>query len=98
MSITALPPIGFPTARDAASAPARPTGEDFGALVRQGLEQVSDLERAADATASGFAVGDGTKVHEVMTAGAKSQLGIEVLAQVRNRAVEAYTEIMRLQV
>lgn len=97
MSISAIPPIG------GAGAPSVPEIGDqpasgFGSLLSQGLEHVSGLERSADAAATGFAVGDGTKVHEVMIAGSKSQIAVELLTQLRNRAVEAYTEIMRLQV
>lgn len=97
MSIPALPPIG-------ASAVPRPAPVEqapaagFGDLLRQGLEHVSALERSADTAATGFAVGDGTKVHDVMIAGSKSQVAVELLSQLRNRAVEAYGEIMRLQV
>ena len=99
MSIPALPPIGAAGAAPPVAPPAagEPDG-GFGSVLRQGLETVSGLEHAADRAATGFAAGDGTKVHEVMIAGAKSQIAVDLLAQLRNKAVEAYTEIMRLQV
>ena len=97
MSISAIPPIGsMPAAGPRAVEPSPASG--FGSLLREGLENVSALERSADAAATGFAVGDGTKVHEVMIAGSKSQIAVELLSQLRNKAVEAYTEVMRLQV
>lgn len=97
MAIPSIPPIGSIAARVAD--PVEPSAAPgFGALLRQGLEQVSGLERSADAAATGFAVGDGTKVHDVMIAGSKSQIAVDLLTQLRNRAVEAYAEIMRLQV
>jgi flagellar hook-basal body complex protein FliE len=97
MSIPAIPPIGSAGAAGAGSIAEQPAS-GFGSLLGQGLANVSGLERSADAAATGFAVGDGTKVHEVMIAGSKSQIAVELLTQLRNRAVDAYTEIMRLQV
>ena len=102
MPIPAIPPVGsVAAATGAAGAPAvQPLagGADFGQLLSRGLEHVSDLERSSDAAAAGFAVGDGTTIGQVMTAGTKSQLAVEMLAQIRNKAVEAYGEIMRMQV
>ncbi len=70
----------------------------FGDSLQRGLQSVSQLERAADDAALSFATDGPTAVHEVMTATTKSQLATETLVAVRNRAVEAYQEIMRLQV
>ncbi len=97
MSIPSIPPVGSLPTGVGDVAGIRPDA-GFGAILRQGLEGVSDLERAADRAATGFAAGDGTKVHEVMVASSKSSLAVDLLTQVRNRAIEAYTEIMRLQV
>ena len=96
MSIPAIPPIGSVPSGTEAVADRPDAG--FGDVLHKGLEGVSGLEHAADRAATGFAMGDGTKVHEVMAAGSKSQVAVELLSQVRNRAVEAYAEIMRLQV
>lgn len=98
MALPAIPPIGTLPPEVATPQPLAPTGAGFGDVLRSGLATVSSLERAADVAATGFASGDGTKVHEVMVAGSKSQIAIDLLSQVRNRAVEAYTEIMRMQV
>ena len=109
MPIPALPPVSIPPSPPSgaaagaapAAAPTTVNAEQdggFGSVLRQGLEHVSGLEHAADRAATGFAAGDGTKVHEVMIAGAKSQIAVDLLSQLRNKAVEAYTEIMRLQV
>lgn len=96
MALPAIPPIGsLPPAQPD---PVAPTGAGFGDLLRGGLESVSGAERAADAAATGFAAGDGTKVHEVMIASSKSQIAVDLLSQIRNKAIDAYTEIMRMQV
>ena len=47
---------------------------------------------------TGVATGQITDIHQFTTAAAKAQLGVELTVAVRNRAVEAYQEIMRMQV
>lgn len=73
-------------------------GTGFGDALARGLQAVSDLEHHADAVTRSLATGGGAKVEDLMVAVTKAQLGIETLAQVRDRAVEAYQEIMRMPV
>ena len=64
----------------------------------ESLQKVSDLTGSADNLAEGVATGSLTDVHQFTAAAAKAQLGVELTVAVRNRAVEAYQEIMRMQV
>lgn len=73
-------------------------GTEFADKIGNALQSVSDGERAADVLAQDVAAGGDTPVHELMIATTKAQLGVETLVQVRNKAVEAYQEIMRMQV
>lgn len=87
-----LPPI--PPGTDAAGGTAKP---GFGDALSRGLEQVSNLEHKADALIEDVATGGPTKVHEVMAATTESALAVDLLVNVRDRALEAYQEVMRLQ-
>ena len=99
MAISPLPPIGSlgGVAGPAATGPAAPAAPGFGDAIAKGLEQVSALEHGADGVSQAAATGN-AQIHELMIATTQAQLGVELLVQVRNRAVEAYQEIMRLQV
>src|SRR5688500_11733319 len=70
----------------------------FGDALKQGLEQVSSLEQKSDQLSQSMASGGPTSIHELMVANTKASLGVDLLVQTRNRAVEAYQEIMRMQV
>lgn len=70
----------------------------FAEQIGGALQSASDGERSADLLAQDVAAGGDTPVHELMIATTKAQLGVETLVQVRNKAVEAYQEIMRMQV
>ena len=76
------------------------TGTDggFGDALQKGLQAVSDLEHKADGVAQSLATGGSATVEELMVATTKAQLGVEMLSLVRDRAVEAYQEIMRMPV
>ncbi len=70
----------------------------FGDALARGLQAVSDLEHTADATAQSLATGGPATVEELMVSTTKAQLGVEMLSIVRDRALEAYQEIMRMPV
>lgn len=62
------------------------------------IQAVSGTEQHADALAQDIATGGSTSVHDLMVATSKASLSLEMAVQVRNRAVEAYQEIMRMQI
>lgn len=102
MAIPALGPVGPGTIGglpDVGGAPRVPGGgQDFGQMIQNGLENVSKAEAAVDQVAQNIASGGTAEIHDLMAAGAKAQIQVDLLVQVRNRAVEAYQEIMRIQV
>lgn len=69
----------------------------FGEALGRGLGQVSQLEFNADALIQDVATGGDTQIHEVMAATTQAGLATDLLVQVRDRALEAYHEVMRLQ-
>ena len=70
----------------------------FGDTISNALQAVSESEFAADAIAESVATGGEATVQQLMVSMTKAQLNVDLLVQVRNRAVEAYQEIMRMQV
>lgn len=79
---------------------AEPKGPDggFGDALQRGLQAVSNLEHQADGVAQSLATGGPARIEDLMVATTKAQMGIEMLSVVRDRAVEAYQEIMRMPV
>jgi flagellar hook-basal body complex protein FliE len=99
--VTPIPPIAGAApitpiaAPGAATAPAAP---GFGDALGRGLQQISAAEHRADALMTDVATGGSASVHEMMVATTEAGLATDVLVQVRDKALEAYHEVMRLQV
>ena len=70
--------------------------QGFADLLKEAVNTVSDLQHKADTAARDFAVGDKQGIHDTMIALEKADLSLRLLTQVRNKAVEAYQEIMRM--
>ena len=73
---------------------AKPAGPSFA----EGLREVEKLQAGADRAATGVATGQLQDIHQFTAAAAKASLGVELTVALRNKAVEAYQEIMRMQV
>jgi flagellar hook-basal body complex protein FliE len=70
----------------------------FVTLLQQSLERVNGLQHEADAAARGFALGQAPSVHDTMIALEKADLSLRLTTKVRNKVVEVYQELMRMQV
>ena len=95
------PPIASPTASSPIGAAAATTGTQpasFGDAVVGALENLNAQQTQADQLATRAATGDLTDVHDYMIAATQANLATELTVAVRNKAVEAFTEIMRMQV
>jgi flagellar hook-basal body complex protein FliE len=90
-ALTALPSL--PGASAASEA-----GAGFGQLVTDGLEKLQGLHDTSDGLAVQAATGDLKDIHDYMIAASESSVATELTVAVRNKAVEAFTEIMRMQV
>ncbi len=71
---------------------------DFRAMLGQALGTVNELRGESRAQVDAFLRGDDVSLTDVMVATQKSRVAFEATTQVRNRLLEAYQEISRMQV
>jgi flagellar hook-basal body complex protein FliE len=98
-TFSALPLQGVPTLQPAAgtagaAATAKP---DFGSMVASGLEKLQSAQATSDNLAVKATTGDLTDIHDYMIAANEASVATQLTVAVRNKAVEAFTEIMRMQ-
>ncbi len=74
------------------------TDTSFGGQIGDALSALGNAEQRADTASRAAATGDLSSVSEFMMATTEAQLLTEVTVAVRNRGIEAFNEIMRMQV
>lgn len=75
-----------------------PTKASFAEQLQKAVEQVDRLQTVREEAVESMVTGRTTEVHDVMIAAKESQLAFELLLEVRNKLLEAYQEIIRMQV
>ncbi|WP_028561437.1 flagellar hook-basal body complex protein FliE [Paenibacillus pinihumi] len=70
---------------------------NFGDFLKKAIDGVSEQEKAVHKVTDRFIIGQ-ADVSEVMVVSEQAQLSLQLTAQIRNKVVEAYQEMMRMQV
>ncbi|BDV02106.1 flagellar hook-basal body complex protein FliE [Thermodesulfomicrobium sp. WS] len=81
----------------AAASATETQARSFSETVRQSLASVNDLQQDKAKLIEEFASGKNQNVHELMIGLQKASLAMELTAAVRNKVMNAYQEVMRLQ-
>lgn len=86
--------IGTPSTQGVQST----SGPEFGNLVLDGLDRLDSVQKTSDGLAVQAATGTLTNLHDYTIAATQAAVTTQVTVAVRNKAVEAFNEIMRMQV
>jgi len=71
---------------------------NFGDILSSTINQVNQADVKGEMAIKNFNTGEVQNLHEVMIAADEADIAIRMLVQMRNKALEAYNEIMRLQI
>jgi flagellar hook-basal body complex protein FliE len=71
--------------------------EGFSEIFKQTLEEVKSAQNQSDKLTNELVTGEVKDIHEVTIASQKASLSLQLTVQVRNKVVEAYQEVMRMQ-
>lgn len=94
----APPDLVEPPAGIAAPLTDNAQADRFGTMVSQGLEAVNRDLVASQVDLQQLATGNAQNLHEMMIRLEESRLSFQLLMQVRGRLLEAYQDVMRMQV
>ncbi len=72
-------------------------GKGFSEVLKDSIKKVNDLQLEADEAIKSFAKGESKDIHETMLAMQKADISFRMMMQIRNKIVEAYQEVMRMQ-
>lgn len=87
-----------PGIRDGSAGGARQAVVTFGRLLARAVENLNQVNAQADEAVAQLAAGEPVELHDVMIAMEEADLSLWLALQVRNKLVEAYQEIQRMQV
>jgi len=88
---TRLEPVGVPGSSAAG-------GTEFKQLLMESLAQVNRLQQEADAKVENLLTGQSDNVVEVFSAVRKADVAFSLLMEIRNKMLDAYTEIQQMRV
>lgn len=75
-----------------------PPVDGAGRFFSELVSKVNDMQVHSDKSIQALASGENKNLHEVMIEVEKASISFQFMSQVRNKALEAYQEVMRMQV
>ena len=72
--------------------------KSFGDTLTEAVDKVNAMQREADIKMQKVASGESTNISEVMIATEKADIALKLMMSVRNKVIDAYQEIMKMQV
>lgn len=73
-------------------------GASFADFLKSAMYKASDLQHESQRLTEDFAAGKIDNIHEVMIAAEKADVALQFTMQIRNKILDAYNEIMRMQI
>ncbi|SUY47487.1 flagellar hook-basal body protein FliE [Clostridium putrefaciens] len=71
--------------------------QNFFEILKKGINEVNNKQVTADLNTESLIKGDKIEVHKVMLATEEAKLSLQMAVQVRNKLLEAYQELNRMQ-
>ncbi|MDR5658273.1 flagellar hook-basal body complex protein FliE [Serpentinicella sp. ANB-PHB4] len=73
-------------------------GASFAEFLSQSIQQVNKLDQQANEYSDKIASGQLDNIHEAMIASEKAEISMRFMLEIRSKVLDAYNEIMRMQI
>lgn len=70
----------------------------FSQMLNQKLEETNALQKEADRLTEGFLTGEPVEIHQMLIAMEKADLALRETTEIRNKLVDAYKELEKMQI
>lgn len=74
------------------------TDVSFSAMLKDAINEVNNTQATSDVYTNKLVNGQDVELHDVMIAAQKANVTLNTALSIRNKAVEAYQEVMRMSV
>ncbi len=94
-SMNALSPVSFSKTESSGE---KAEGLNFSEFLNDALNKVNDMQLESDKLTDEFAAGKTDNIHQVLITAEKADIALQLTMQIRNKILDAYSEIMRMQI
>lgn len=95
--VAGIEPLAGAAAQGSGVAEAQPAGFAFADALADAVARVDAFRVQADNSVNGFLNGTNEEIHRVAVAAQQAELSFDLFLQVKNKVVQAYQEVMRMQ-
>jgi len=96
--LTILPTLEGTSKPSSLTKALKETTTSFGDTLNQAIADVNNLQTEAGKAIDSMVAGQATDLHDVMIAVEKARTSFDLLMEIRNKTIDVYQEIMRIQV
>ena len=89
--------LGMTGVSDRSAAAPTSASTSFGKVVQQFVNDTNNQQLQADQSVEMLATGQSESIHETMLALTKADLSLRLFMEVRNKVIDAYQDVMRMQ-
>ncbi|MBM3788594.1 MAG: flagellar hook-basal body complex protein FliE [Acidobacteria bacterium] len=97
MPLSSVTPIAPPIRPEHVDAPKTSEGGGFDKLLTQAIGEVEKYRLNSEAATNRFLTGETQEIHQMVLESQRAEIAFETFLQVRNKVVQAYQEVMRMQ-
>ncbi|WP_153123684.1 flagellar hook-basal body complex protein FliE [Peribacillus tepidiphilus] len=72
--------------------------QKFSSVLKESIEKINEAQNQSDQMTEKLIRGENVDLHNVMIASQKASITLQTSLEIRNKVIEAYQEIMRMQV
>ena len=93
-----LPKVDSGINRSTSISPTEGGEKTFAQTLKDAVNEVNELQKVSDKKSQDLATGKTQNISDVMIAAEKADISLRLMVQVRNKIIEAYQEMMKMQV
>ena len=71
---------------------------DFSNMLSNAIDTIEETEAASNAASEALLTGESDDIHTALIASQKAEIAVSYAVQIRNKMIEAYNDIMNMQV
>jgi len=87
-----------PSEQPGALAPAQPSGDSFSTMLGRMVSEVNSKQINASNAVNSLQTGNSVSLHQAVLAMEEANVSFQLMVEVRNKLLDAYQEIMKMQV